>query len=104
MKSFRFHHDARAEFRASVRYFETQQRGLGRRFQTHIDNALKEIQANPTTGIIEGEFRLKSVRPFSYWIVFTERNKHIWIIAIHHGRRDDAHWRTRLNDLADEEG
>ncbi|REJ90951.1 MAG: type II toxin-antitoxin system RelE/ParE family toxin [Planctomycetota bacterium] len=104
MKSFRFHPDARTELREAVRYLESQQSRLGRRFRALVGDALQVIRANPQTGILDGGFRLKSVRPFSYWVVFVERTDDIWIIAVHHGHRDHTYWQKRFDKLASEEG
>ena len=42
-----FHPEARTELIESIRYYESQQPGLGRRFLEAIIEALRRIQAHP---------------------------------------------------------
>ncbi len=42
-----FHPEARAEFLASVRYYESQRPGLGRRFLDAVTDTIRRIEAHP---------------------------------------------------------
>ena len=48
MKAAVFHPDARHEFRESARFYESNRRGLGRRFKEAVQTTLARILANPT--------------------------------------------------------
>jgi len=47
-----FHPEARAEFLGSVRYYELQQPGLGRRFLETVTETIRRIQDHPNLIIL----------------------------------------------------
>ncbi len=99
MKSIRYHPDARVQLRQAIRYYADEQAELGHRFKAAVDRAVAAIRADPETGIREGEFQLKSVKPFRHWIVFVPRANRTLIIAVHHEQQDNSYWRDRLAEI-----
>lgn len=47
MKTVRFHAEAEAEMIDAARYYESQQRDLGKRFLATVQEAFNRIQINP---------------------------------------------------------
>lgn len=91
-----FHPEARAEFIESVRYYERQQPGLGRRFLDGVTEAISRIQAHPNMyRLIFGNWRQCRVPKFPFGIIYRIENRRIEIIAVMHLRRNPGYWRQR---------
>ena len=93
-----FHPEAQQEAVAAGEYYETQQRGLGRRFVEALAEAVQHIQATPHLyHIVSGVYRQCRVRRFPYGIIFRAGSDQIEIIAVMHLHRAPGFWRSRVD-------
>jgi len=95
-----FHSDARTEFLESVRYYEGQRRGLGRRFLVAVTEALQRIQAHPNMcPLVSGTWRQCRVSRFPFGIIYRVQERGLEIIAVMHLHREPGYWRHRTGEL-----
>jgi plasmid stabilization system protein ParE len=91
-----FHPEARAEFLGSVRYYESQQPGLGRRFLEAVTDAIRRIEAHPNQfRVVSGTWRQCRVSRFPFGLIYRVRNDRIEIIAVMHLHRKPEYWQHR---------
>jgi hypothetical protein len=72
MKPFRFHPDADLVMVNAAQWYELQQKGLGKRFLTSVQDALNRIELNPGMfPVVEGDVRrcLTKTFPFGFFSV-----------------------------------
>ena len=97
MKRARFHPEAEAEMAEAAAYYENQERHLGRRFLTTVQDAVNRIRVNPLLfRVVEGDVRGCLTRTFPYGILFREKPEALVIIAVMHLHRDPYYWKTRI--------
>ncbi|MBL7074928.1 type II toxin-antitoxin system RelE/ParE family toxin [candidate division KSB1 bacterium] len=97
MKPVQFHAEARAELFESIRYYESQQSGLGKRLMAALRDAVQRIQANPLLyHILEDDIRQCRVLRFPYGLIYRCKEERIEIIAVMHLRRKPGYWKTRI--------
>jgi hypothetical protein len=66
-----FHPGARAEFRESICYYETQQPKLGKRFLSAVRSATERIELHPLMyKALENDIRQCRVRHFPYGLIY----------------------------------
>jgi len=71
MIPIRFHPEADAELMSAARFYETQQKDLGKRFLASVQGALNKIQVNPLLyHEIEDGVRRCLTMTFPFGIVF----------------------------------
>jgi len=91
-----FHPEARAEFLESVRYYEEQQSGLGRRLLEAVSETIRRIQAHPSMyRVVSGTWRQCRVPRFPFGIIYRVGNRRVEIIAVMHLHRKPGYWRHR---------
>jgi len=91
-----FHPEARAEFLGSIRYYESQQSGLGRRFLDAVTDAIRRVEAHPNRyRVVSGLWRQCRVSRFPFGLIYRVRNDRIEIIAVMHLRRQPGYWEHR---------
>jgi len=96
MKPVRFHPEAEAEMVAAAAHYETQQKGLGKRFLASVEDALGRIRLNPRLyRIVEGDVRRCLTRTFPFSVLFRIKRGEYEVIAVMHLHRDPAYWRGR---------
>ncbi len=96
MTPVRFDRRAREEFGAAVAYYEQQQTGLGKRFLSTVEDAIRKIQRQPHIyRELEGDVRKARVFRFPYAIIFRARPGALEIIAVMHLHRRPDYWRDR---------
>lgn len=85
------------EFNDSVDWYETRQNGLGERFVTSIDSAIKSIVSAPVrSACVYREVRLQSVKGFPYQIYYRVVVEDlIEILSVFHVRQNPEIWRSR---------
>lgn len=87
---------ADADIDAAKQWYESQRSGLGQRFVTSVEDALRRIQRFPEAyGSIFGEARHVIMRSFPYILVYTYENEEVVVHAVYHSGRDDD-WKSRL--------
>ena len=96
MKSHAFHPEARAEFRAEIRFYEAQRPGYGRRFNDEVIAVVRHACAFPESGSPAGEGVRKLVTARFPFVIFYELiHDRIVIWAVMHGARRPGYWRHR---------
>lgn len=102
---WREHPEAREELRLAAHWYEDQDRGLGDRFTSEVDDAVAFIRAWPSAAQpYRGRNRLpvlrrKSVETFPYGIIYFVRGNEVVIVAYAHAKRRPGYWRGRLATL-----
>ena len=77
-------------------FYEERQAGLGLRFLDRLNEALERIQLMPESyGIVAKGVRVKLLRKFPYVVYYRVLPTEIQVLAVLHGRRDDAEWKAR---------
>ena len=89
---------ARDEIIKAANYFEDQAEGLGVRFLSAIDRAVKEIANSPLAWprTKYGTRKRILVSPFPYTIHYKIQHHELVIIAIAHQSREPEYWKSRL--------
>ena len=86
---------AKADIRRAAKWYERQQKGLGKRFVAEVDAALERIEANPEQyQIVHRDIRHAITRHFPYGVFYRIRGRTIIVFAVVHLLRDDVHWKT----------
>ncbi len=98
-----FDPDARSEFLYAVRYYEECREGLGRRFRTEIETAVRNILETPFLyRLLKAPFRRYLLPKYPYSIIYSIEPDHIHIIAVAHNKRKPGYWLNRFKG-SDEE-
>lgn len=93
----RFHPEADTEMMSAAKFYETQQKDLGKRFLASVQDALNKIQVNPLLyHEIEDSVRRCLTRTFPFGIVFRIMPDQFVIIAVMHLHRDPEYWKKRI--------
>src|SRR5687768_6734528 len=91
-----FRPSAKQDFSEAFAWYEQQTKGLGNRFEAAVDQTLKIIREFPDAfPTVHRDVRRALVRRFPYSIFYRMREETIHVIAIMHGRRNPAAWRSR---------
>lgn len=92
-----FSPEARLEFEDAERYYDKQIEGLGSRFRAEVKAALSRMRAWPLSSPEErsGIRRLLLSR-FSYKLLYSLENDHIYVIAVAHQHRQPDYWVGRM--------
>ena len=97
MKPVRFHPEAEAEMMSAAKFYETQQKDLGKRFLASVQDALNRIQVNPVLyQEIEDGVRRCLTMTFPFGVVFQIMPDKYVIIAVMHLHRDPGYWKNRV--------
>ncbi len=82
MKPIRFHPEADSEMVDAAVWYESQQKGLGKRFVTAVQDALNRIQLNPELyTLVEGDVRRCPTKTFPFGVLFRIKPDLIVIMA-----------------------
>ena len=77
------------EFIDAVIYYETQQRGLGERFQNSINILLNNICKNPFAYQRKFKHYREAIsKPFPYLVVYEINENEIVVVAIFHAKQN----------------
>jgi hypothetical protein len=97
MKPVRFHPEVESEMLLAAKFYETQQKDLGKRFLASVQDALNRIQVNPHLyHEIEDGVRRCLTMTFPFGVVFRIMPDHYVIIAVMHQHREPGYWKKRL--------
>lgn len=79
-------------------FYEKRSSGLGARFMERLRVALERIQFMPEAyGIASKNVRVKVLDKFPYVIYYRIAQSEILVLAVLHGRRDAAEWKSRID-------
>jgi plasmid stabilization system protein ParE len=93
---------AEEEFRDSIRWYESETMGLGRRLWDAIQAAIELISAHPSIGKpVRGvaprrRVRQLPLRHFPFVLVYRELDEYLEIVALAHTSRKPRYWNERL--------
>lgn len=91
-----FHPEARMELLESVRYYESQRSGLGRRFLAAVTEAVGRIQAHPSRyRVVSNSWRQCRIPRYPLGLIYRIRNRQIEIVAVMHLHRKPGYWQDR---------
>lgn len=97
MIPIRFHPEADTEMMSAAKYYETQQKDLGKRFLASVQDALNRIQVNPLLyQEIEAGVRRCLTMTFPFGVVFRITPNQYVIIAVMHLHREPGYWKKRV--------
>jgi plasmid stabilization system protein ParE len=87
---------AQLELQDAIIYYELEFKGLGQKFKQEIQKAVIRIAEYPEAWSLEqGEIRKCLLHKFSYKVLYSIENDHIFIIAIAHQHRTPDYWIDR---------
>lgn len=87
---------ARREYVDSVTWCERQRTGLGGQFEAAVERTLETISTFPDAfPIVHRDVRRAMIRRFPYGVFYRLRGEAIHVLAVMHGRRDPAGWKSR---------
>jgi toxin ParE1/3/4 len=88
-----FHHEASAELRSTVEFYESRLNGLGSRFLSAVGSALERISSLPGSGSpLDEGLRKLVVAGFPYNIIYQELEDHRLLLAVAHHYRRPGYW------------
>jgi len=88
---------AREEFHSAIKYYESQQTDLSKKFQSDIKDSISRIKEFPKAYVsIKNDVRRCLLHKFNYSILYAIKHNHILIIAIAHQHRKPNYWIDRV--------
>jgi len=88
---------ARTEMAEARRYYERQQRGLGREFVREASASAQRILEQPLAWQVEIEpLRRFLFNRFPYKMLYAIRGERIVVLAVAHQHRDPEYWIERI--------
>ena len=91
---------AHREFSDAVRYYDSQEPGLGQRFEDEIERAIQWLSTNPEACALgRGIYRRMNLRVFPYYIPYVIREQTVWVVAIAQSQRRPEYWIRRAKTL-----
>lgn len=97
MIPIRFHPEADAEMMSAAKFYEAQQKYLGKRFLASVQDALNRIQVNPLLyQEIEAGVRRCLTMRFPFGVVFRIMPNQYVIIAVMNLHREPGYWESRI--------
>lgn len=96
MRRFDFHPEAKAEYLASIAYYDDENIGLGAAFAQEVEDAIQLILSYPSAWpTMGGDVRRCMLGRFPYGIIYTTFDERILIIAVAHAKRAPGYWQSR---------
>ena len=93
-----FSAEARADAIAVFAFYERRREGLGLRFRDHLDRALEKIRQDPARyPVVYRELRRRLIERFPYAIFYRVYTDMVFVVAVMHGKRTSARWKSRAN-------
>lgn len=88
--------EADAEALDAHGWYEREQAGLGDAFRDELDATIRRIRWSPLAHrVVHRDLRRALVRRFPYVVLYRLMGDSVVVVAIVHGRRAPARWRTR---------
>ncbi len=83
---------------SAAKFYEKQQKHLGKRFLVSVQDTLNRIQVNPLLyQEIEDGVRRSITTKFPFGVVFRIRSDKYVIVAVAHLHRDPGYWKNRIS-------
>lgn len=99
-EKFKFHPEAKKEFKDSVRWHETNRSDSGKEFASSSFDKINEIVNKPKArSADENGVRWASIKDFPYKIFYYIQSPFIWVLAIWHNSRKPKGWQDRIDDV-----
>jgi len=90
-------HEAEAELREAVKYYEDKRPGLGFDFAREVEVSVDSARRFPERWPLQNDgTRRYLIQRFPYIVVYLFLNNHIWVIALAHCKRHPGYWSTRM--------
>ena len=100
MRRLIFSREAGADIKATFRWYEAQQPGLGREFRQAVEAATSRIHRAPERfRIASDHFHRALVRRFPFEIFYEFDDKRVVIHLVFHTSKEPGKWRERLGLL-----
>ena len=88
---------AGADIKATYRWYQAQQHGLGHRFRLAVEAAASRIQRTPQSFRVASQpFHRALVRHFPFEVFYEFDDERVVIHLVFHTSQDPAKWRERL--------
>jgi hypothetical protein len=92
-----YHPEARQEMLEAAAFYESNRKGLGRKFLSAAKATENIISIYPEAGrIMLISFRRFLIKRFPYGIIYRETDYIIYIVAIMHLKRRPGYWLERI--------
>jgi plasmid stabilization system protein ParE len=94
-----YHPDAEAELLDAIRFYTHRVRGLGSRFLSDFELAIKTISEAPDRWpVVESDVRRYVMRRFPYGIYYRIDGDDLRILVVKHHSRHPDYWTYRLDE------
>ena len=88
---------AEADLSQAYRWYELQRNGLGRELLQDAESCFERIARNPASfPYVRGSVRRALLKRFPYCAYFDDTRTTIMVLAVLHGRRHPAVWKSRI--------
>ena len=92
-----YHPEARQEMLEAAAFYESNRKGLGRKFLSAAETAVIFISIYPDAGrIMHIPYRRFLVKRFPYGIIYRESDYTVFIVAVMHLKRRPGYWLERI--------
>ncbi len=89
--------EAEDDLDEAYRWYENQRAGLGHEFIAYVDAGLERICETPEQhAVVYKNVRQALIRRFPYVVCYVFEEPWVSVIAVFHGHRDPAIWKSRL--------
>ncbi len=84
---------ARQDIQASIKWYNSKQKGLGKRFHAFLKEAISNIENTPRFQVRYDDVRCLKVKRFPYLIHYIIEDETVYILAIISTHQNpDEHW------------
>jgi toxin ParE1/3/4 len=88
---------ALAEYVGAIKWYESQQVGLGQKFEDEVEKLLVQIQSHAKQfPVVLRDIREALLSRFPYCVYYRIRYGRLIILAVFHTSRDPANWQSRV--------
>jgi len=96
MLKLKFHPGVSSEIKASYRWYQEQAEGLGEDFLNELESSYQAIIEFPNTwSPFQKGFRRFLLPRFPFSVIYRERGKSIYVVAVMHNSRKPGYWFSR---------
>jgi plasmid stabilization system protein ParE len=96
-KPFRFHPDAREEFREAIRWYRVRSTIASTEFRTTVMTAIREAAQAPQrwSKYLHGTRRF-ALHRFPFSVIYLDDPDLVTIVAVAHSKRKPGYWKHRI--------
>jgi len=96
VQTLRFHPEVSSEIKASYRWYQEQAEGLGEDFLNELELAYSAIIEFPQSwSPFHKGFRRFLLSRFPFSVIYREKDKLIYVVAVMHNSRKPGYWSNR---------